>query len=179
MTRRLEPWAEALGMDERPDMRVSDGDREAAVERLRAAHNEGRLNLYEYDDRLARAYQSVTYGDLSQLFSDLPQSTGNAPTRRLSPTAPVALGPSPSAARSHPVPARRGGVAGLPTWLKVLWGIWFTAVSVNLVVWTLVSVSTADLAYFWPMWVAGPYGGVLIGLTTLVLTLRSAPRELP
>jgi hypothetical protein len=38
---------------------------------------------------------------------------------------------------------------------------------VNLVIWFLVSVSTGDPAYFWPMWVAGPWAAANIGLMIL------------
>jgi len=27
----------------------------------------------------------------------------------------------------------------------------------------LVSIASAELVYFWPMWVAGPWGAVLLG----------------
>ncbi len=59
-------------MTEQRELRVSDDDRQAAAERLRAAHDEGRLGLYEYDDRLVPAYSSVTYADLDRLVADLP-----------------------------------------------------------------------------------------------------------
>ncbi|MDP9799157.1 signal recognition particle GTPase [Catenuloplanes nepalensis] len=56
----------------REEMRAADGDREAVAERLRAALNEGRLDLAEFDERLGRAYAAKTYGDLDGLLSDLP-----------------------------------------------------------------------------------------------------------
>ena len=59
-------------MTEQRDVRVSDRERQAAADRLRAAHDEGRLGFAEYDDRLAQAYGSVTYADLDRLFADLP-----------------------------------------------------------------------------------------------------------
>src|SRR3954464_3308636 len=102
-------------MDERrPDMRVSDRDRQAAAERLRLALGEGRLDLLEYDDRLAKAYAAVTYGDLEPLFADLP------PASQMAPPAPV-LDRTP-----RPVPS----AARLPTALKVLWTIWVAVVSI-------------------------------------------------
>jgi hypothetical protein len=54
------------------EIRVSDTDRQAAADRLRAAQTEGRLSVPEYDDRLGRLYQAVTYGDIANLFTDLP-----------------------------------------------------------------------------------------------------------
>jgi hypothetical protein len=41
-------------------------------------------------------------------------------------------------------------------------------VSVNLVVWVLVSVTTAQLIYPWPLWVAGPWGAVLLAVSVCV-----------
>src|SRR3954452_22404902 len=54
------------------DIRVSDSERQAAAERLGAAWAEGRLDDAEYDRRLAQAFAAVTYGDLEELFTDLP-----------------------------------------------------------------------------------------------------------
>jgi uncharacterized protein DUF1707 len=163
-------WVEACTMEERRALRASDTDRQAAVDQLKAAHDEGRLNLHEYDDRLARAYQAVTYGDLADLFVDLPSPTFDArtaPGKAVAPSQPASV----SVPRSAPVEPR-GLFAGLPTTLRVLWTIWVTAVSINLVVWLLVSVSNTNLHYFWPMWVAGPPGAALLGLSIGATALR-------
>ncbi|HEY3259129.1 MAG TPA: DUF1707 domain-containing protein [Pseudonocardiaceae bacterium] len=151
-------------MDERRDIRASDKDRETAVERLRAAHDEGRLSLFEYDERLARAYQAVTYGDLEKLFADLPLSAFGQAERQAA--RPVRV-PRPSA----------GFIAGLPTWLRVLWGIWLTIVVINLVIWTLVSLSNAEPVYFWPMWPAGTLGAALLGLSVAATAVRRGREE--
>jgi hypothetical protein len=58
---------------ERTQLRVSDAERQAAVDSLRLAFSDGRLDLAEYDDRIASAYGSVTYADLDRLFTDLPR----------------------------------------------------------------------------------------------------------
>ena len=58
--------------DSSSEMRISDHDRQTAADRLRAAVNEGRLPVAEYDDRLGRLYQATTYRDLAVLFADLP-----------------------------------------------------------------------------------------------------------
>ncbi len=158
-------------MDERRALRASDTDREAAVARLRAALDEGRLGLLEYDDRIARAYQAVTYGDLADLFVDLPESL---PGKR-------SAGKVPESRTAHFAPPaaleEKGLLAGLPTSLRVLWTIWFTVVSINLVVWVLVSVSNADPHYFWPMWVAGPAGAGLFGLSVGATMVRRGRAE--
>lgn len=63
------------------------------------------------------------------------------------------------------VAAGRGVLAGMPAVLKVLWTIWLTAVSINVVVWALVSSTGGQLAYPWPLWVAGPYGEALFAVS--------------
>ncbi len=55
----------------------------------------------------------------------------------------------------------------------MLWTIWLAAVSVNVVVWFLVSVTHGHLAYPWPLWVAGPYGALLAAVSVAVLGARS------
>jgi hypothetical protein len=54
-------------------IRVSDAERQAAADRLGAAMADGRLDMAEYDRRIALAYGAVTYDDLDQLFTDLPR----------------------------------------------------------------------------------------------------------
>ncbi len=58
--------------DPRHQLRISDSDRQAAADRLQTAQSEGRLPVAEYDDRLGKLYQAVTYGDVDRLFVDLP-----------------------------------------------------------------------------------------------------------
>jgi Domain of unknown function (DUF1707) len=53
-------------------IRAADADQEAIAERLRIAASEGRIELWELDDRLGRAYRAKTYGDLEILVADLP-----------------------------------------------------------------------------------------------------------
>ena len=57
----------------RERLRVYDAERQAAAFSLTTAFQDGRLDLFEYDARLARAYGAVTYSDLDQLFTDLPR----------------------------------------------------------------------------------------------------------
>ena len=152
-------------MEDRPDMRASDADRQEVVERLRGALDEGRLKMDEYLERMGLAYEAVTYGDLVPLYRDLPE-------------AKPAVRPQPAAAPPAPVPpphaevVRRGAFASLPTPLKVLWTIWAAVVYVNLVVWVLVSATTAQLIYPWPLRVAGPWGAVLLAVSVSVTQAR-------
>jgi hypothetical protein len=149
-------------MVDQQKMRASDRDRQQVVEQLRSALEDGRLTMEEYVNRMEVAYQAATYGDLAPLCADLPASN------------PVTGGPQRSAAAMAPaaVVSRAGYLAGLPTVLKVLWTTWLIAVSVNVVVWALVSGTGGHLAYPWPVWVAGPYGAVLFAVSAAVTQFR-------
>ena len=59
-------------VNDRPELRVSDDDREATVARLRVAGGEGRLTLEELADRVELADAARTRGDLDALIADLP-----------------------------------------------------------------------------------------------------------
>jgi hypothetical protein len=54
------------------DVRASDAERDACVERLRAAAAEGRLTFEELADRIEAASGAVMRSDLAVLVSDLP-----------------------------------------------------------------------------------------------------------
>jgi hypothetical protein len=53
-------------------LRASHADRERAIDVLKAAFAEGRLDQDEYADRVGRVYASRTYADLAALTFDLP-----------------------------------------------------------------------------------------------------------
>lgn len=63
--------------------RASDRDRNEVAERLREAAAEGRLTADELDERLARAFSAVTYGELDTLIDDLPLPVPAPPPPRL------------------------------------------------------------------------------------------------
>jgi Domain of unknown function (DUF1707) len=137
--------------DARRTLRAADADRQAVADRLLRAHTEGRLDLLEYDDRLARTYRAVTYGELTDLLADLPAQ----------PPSPVPPRPAAPSARS------------LPPVLRVLWTLWLSVVSVNLCVWLLVSIGNGRPDTFWPMWLLVP-GAVLAAVTAAVRAARGA-----
>jgi hypothetical protein len=75
-------------------VRASDAERDATVDRLRAAVGAGRLDLDEFDTRATRAYAARTVGELTALTADL-QPAG--PSR-------------PDARRGEPLIARFGAI---------------------------------------------------------------------
>ncbi len=134
-------------------MRAGDGDRHQVVEVLRVALDEGRLTLSEYDERVATAYHATTYADLNTLLEDLPK-TSQAVVSLPTPTVAAWIGPQP----------KKKAKRRIPLALQILWTIWGSIVAVNVVVWTIVTVTTG-WTYPWPLWVAGPTGVALLGVT--------------
>jgi hypothetical protein len=129
-------------------LRASDGDREAVVERLRQAHADGRLDLTEFDERTRSAYAARTYAELATLTSDLP---------------PMRAATTGGAERDQPAPGLRplGRALGDPS-RRIVGSPWFFASFVNLVIWAIVCVATTDWIHPWWIWVAGPWGAVLV-----------------
>jgi Na+/melibiose symporter-like transporter len=140
-------------MATRDQMRAADGDRERVAERVRQALDEGRLTLDELDERLRQVYQAKTFGELDRIVADLPPLATPAESQ-LTPAA-------------KPLPSRIEANPKLPTWLSYLWRLWLVVVLINLVIWFIVSVTAGKLVYFWPIWVAGPWAAVNIGLSIL------------
>ncbi|MEV4638275.1 DUF1707 domain-containing protein [Actinoplanes sp. NPDC049548] len=133
----------------RDEMRAADADRQAVADQLRVALEEGRLELHEYDERLQRAYAAKTYGDLAGLLTDLPAATVPAPR------------PAPDAALL--VTASDGELTR--RWLAEVWGSWVSVVGITVAIWAVTCLATGGLTYFWPVWVAGPWGLVLVFAT--------------
>jgi hypothetical protein len=61
-------------------IRASDAERDATVERLRDAAGEGRLTLEEFSDRMEQATGARTRADLDRLITDLPVTPGASET---------------------------------------------------------------------------------------------------
>ncbi len=129
-------------------MRAADSDRQYVADRLRDALNEGRLDLGEYDERLQQTYAARTYGELDKLLGDLPTVVPpeRAQLARTEPVTPVGA------------PARTPG--RMPPWLWAIWGGWVTVTLICVVIWALTGAG-----YPWPVWVAGPWGAVLLART--------------
>jgi hypothetical protein len=66
------------------EVRASDAEREAVVERLRVATTEGRLTFGELSERTEAAYTATTRGELARITADLPAAAD--------PAAPVPAG---------------------------------------------------------------------------------------
>jgi len=151
------------------EMRAADADRQAVAERLRAALDEGRIDLHEYDERLQRAYEAKTYEDLDRLLADLPGAEPS--TLREVPAVPAATGGvvSPGAAA-----VRYPGATW--RWVVDIWGAYLGVMVLPVVIWLVASIAEKDLMFFWPMWVSGPLGVVVLTATAIAVA-RGEPQK--
>ncbi|MFI5499044.1 DUF1707 domain-containing protein [Nocardia asteroides] len=128
-------------MDITPGTRASDAERNAIVAQLSTHLADGRLDLAEYDQRVAKVYATATRDELAVVLSDLPALTSEQQA---------------AAVAEHKPPVR------IPVWQRIEAGSWLGASLITVVIWGLISLSAGELTYFWPMWVIGPWGAVLL-----------------
>lgn len=117
-----------------PNTRLSDAERESAVDRLTGHVASGRLALDEFDARVRQIYAAVTQADLESIFYDLPAAV-------------------PRAATEKPTPKQLPMARELLTWAAV--GV------LCLSIWAITSIATGNFLYPWPVWVIGPWGAML------------------
>jgi hypothetical protein len=98
------------------ELRASDADREQAVERLRTAALEGRLDSEELETRIQTAYASTYCSELGRLTADV--------------TPPATFSPSPPHARPTFVAttSSTNGFAIASLVCAVAWFMWFGSV---------------------------------------------------
>jgi Domain of unknown function (DUF1707) len=134
-----------------PHLRAADTDRAAVATVLGEHMSAGRLTLDEYDERLTRAYAARTFGELEVLTADLPPvSTGRAVE---------------SAPHTEPAPA-----ACADAWQGAdphSWRSWMSTSLIVIAIWATISLASWELLYFWPVWVIGPWGAVLLAQTLM------------
>jgi hypothetical protein len=136
-----------------PHLRAADADRAAVAEVLGRHMSAGRLTLDEFDERLARAYAARTFGELDELTADLPAVE---PARPPVPTQPAA-----------PAPTGESAVGRRDGWDDVhsSWRSWLSTSLIVIAIWATISLANWELLYFWPVWVIGPWGAVLLAQT--------------
>ncbi|KZF11581.1 hypothetical protein A2J03_19230 [Rhodococcus sp. EPR-157] len=117
-----------------PSTRLSDAQRESAVDRLTGHVASGRLALDDFDARARQIYAAVTLADLESIFCDLPAA-------------------GPRAAAEKPTSKQLPMARELLTWAAV--GV------LCLSIWAITSIATGNFLYPWPVWVIGPWGAML------------------
>jgi hypothetical protein len=128
-----------------PHLRAADADRTAVAGVLGEHMAAGRLTLAEYDDRLAKAYAARTYGELSALTADLPAH----PVMSTSTASPA-------------VPAGRAAGHWREEWGGSAWQSWLRTSLIVTAIWLITCLASLEFHYFWPAWVIGPWGAVLL-----------------
>ncbi|MEO3787058.1 DUF1707 domain-containing protein [Actinocorallia sp. B10E7] len=139
-------------MPQNPEMRASDRDRDQYAEILRENYAQGRLTQEELNERLDAVYETRTMGGLQQLTADLPAQD---------------LYDLPLPAAKDSVPAVRvpGELQRPSQSLRASWAAWGTVNMVTLSVWLIVCLANGELLFPWFLWVAGPWGAVLLAKT--------------
>src|SRR3954470_3120166 len=85
-----------------PQLRASDGDRDAAALRLREAAVEGRLDADELEQRIGEVYSARWTTDLDRLTADVTPRPPPTPLAPLPPAGPPhCYGPYPPAAEAN------------------------------------------------------------------------------
>lgn len=125
-------------MEIAPATRASDVERDQVVQQLARHLADGRLDLAEYDARVARVYATTTRDDLRLVLSDLPR-------------------PADGAGWSKPVRTR----PRIPLWQRIELRAWAGVGLLVLGIWAAISLGTGEFTYPWPVWVIGPWGAVL------------------
>jgi hypothetical protein len=139
-----------------PHLRAADTDRAAVATVLGEHMSAGRLTLDEFDERLSRAYAARTFGELDELTADLPAVSS---TRAPEPVRPQQATPEPA-----PTTGCGGGQWGSGADAHS-WRGWLTTSLIVLAVWAATSLAAWELLYFWPVWVIGPWGAILLAQT--------------
>ncbi|MET8799800.1 DUF1707 domain-containing protein [Nocardia sp. NPDC004568] len=114
--------------------RASDAERDRLVRDLSRHLGDGRIDLTEYDQRVAQVYRTATREELTGVLADLPAL---APVR-------------PAVRRSR-----------FAIWQRIEASAWLTVSVLVLVIWGAISLGVGEFTYFWPIWVIGPWGAVL------------------
>ncbi|WP_335986005.1 DUF1707 SHOCT-like domain-containing protein [Glycomyces sp. MUSA5-2] len=121
-------------------MRIGNPERGALTEILRAAVDQGYIDLDEYEKRVDVLLAAQTVGDAEAVLADLP-----AYQRILDSQEPEKL--------------------GTPDWIKWLWFGFSIPIGINVGVWAVVEALTDGPIYFWPIWVIVPMAVIGTALT--------------
>ncbi|NVI87095.1 DUF1707 domain-containing protein [Actinomadura sp. BRA 177] len=133
-----------------PDVRASDADRDRVAASLREHCALGRITMDELQERLDSVYEAKTFGDLQAVTADLPEED----LYQL----PVPATQAKSTVSAAKAPSRDLDVRGM----KAMWGAWATVSAINFTVWLILTVQGSGAVYPWWIWVAGPWGAILL-----------------
>ena len=140
-----------------PRIRASDADRDRAAALLREHHAAGRLTAEEFHDRMNKALDAKTLGEIEELMADLPAidlyQLPDASLRRIPPHRRQSLLPADSGGSGSPVRFTPGTVA---------MGAWAVVTSALVAIWAVAAVVGGGTWFPWWALVAIPWIWVLI-----------------
>jgi hypothetical protein len=137
-----------------PRLRASDDDRDRTASLLREHHAAGRLDAEEFQERLDATYEAKTLGALQELLADLPRID-------LYQLPEQSMRRGQQATSSQP-PAPAGRHGRLSAAWRHHWGSWVTVNMLLFVIWAISALSSNNMQGFWFLWVAGPWGAILL-----------------
>ncbi len=126
-------------MDITSGTRADDAERQQVADLLARHLGAGRIDLTEYDQRVARVWATATREDLRLVLADLPDLAAEPPAGTAA--------------------ANRG--ARIPVWQRIEGAAWLGVSVLCLVIWSLICLGLGRFSYPWPMWVIGPWGVAL------------------
>ena len=139
-----------------PRIRASDTDRDRVATLLREHHAAGRLTAEEFHERMDRALEARTLGELDELMTDLPAidlyQLPDASLRRAPPRPGHSLLPADT---GHGSPARfaPGSVA---------MGAWAVVTSALIAIWAVAAVVAGGTWFPWWAVIAIPWIWVIV-----------------
>ena len=140
-----------------PRIRASDADRDRAAALLREHHAAGRLTAEEFHDRMNKALDAKTIGEIEELMEDLPAidlyQLPDASLRRIPPHRRQSLLPADSGGSGSPVRFTPGTVA---------MGAWAVVTSALVAIWAVAAVVGGGTWFPWWALIAIPWIWVLI-----------------
>lgn len=127
-------------MDITSGTRADDAERQQVADLLARHLGAGRIDLTEYDQRVAQVWATATREDLQLVLADLPNLAAERPAGRAA--------------------GNRG--ARIPIWQRIEGAAWLGVSVLCLVIWGLICLGVGRFTYPWPMWVIGPWGVALV-----------------
>lgn len=76
-----------MDSDEPVPQRIGDAERDFAVQQLQEHHSQGRLDSFEFEERMSKALEARTGPELARLFRDLPGPNPGETPRDVAPPA--------------------------------------------------------------------------------------------
>lgn len=114
-----------MDSDDPVPQRIGDAERDFAVEQLREHHSQGRLDSFEFEERMSKALEARTGPELARLFRDLPGPNPGAPVSS-QPPPPV---PQPSPYSVAPQQAEHPETPWFAQWWWIVVAVGVTVVS--------------------------------------------------